>query len=160
MVARCTLDAGMWRIAGEYGEKAGKGDSLLLGRELVLAAYRREAVPRVPWVPFTGVHAAALAGYGATEALLDLEKLVRSALVAYDLYKPDGQPVCFDLQVEAEILGCQLRWADDAPPSVSSHPLAERGYDALGDMRVPVAGDGRLPVILAATAFRLPPRTR
>ena len=39
------------------------------------------------------------------------------------LYKPAGQPVIFDLQVEAECLGCDLVWADDAPPSVSKHPL-------------------------------------
>ena len=40
------------------------------------------------------------------------------------IYRPDGQPVVFDLQLEAEALGCELLWADKGPPSVSSHPLA------------------------------------
>lgn len=31
----------------------------------------------------------------------------------------------FDLQIEAEILGCALVWAEDCPPSVKTHPLAE-----------------------------------
>ncbi|MFQ3621398.1 MAG: hypothetical protein SNJ78_10710 [Spirochaetales bacterium] len=39
------------------------------------------------------------------------------------LYQVDGQPVMFDLQIEAEVLGCELGWAEDAPPSVASHPL-------------------------------------
>ena len=31
--------------------------------------------------------------------------------------------VLFDLQVEAEILGCELQWEPYSPPSVRTHPL-------------------------------------
>ena len=61
------------------------------------------------------------------------------------VYDPDGQPVIFDLQVEAEILGCDLVWAQSAPPSVASHPLSDRMEIPT---RLPEAGDGRLPMIL------------
>ena len=61
------------------------------------------------------------------------------------LYAPDGQPVIFDLQVEAEILGCKLVWAEDSPPSVVSHPQeAAAGLPT----HLPEAHEGRLPMIL------------
>jgi len=50
-----------------------------------------------------------------------IEQGVRKAV---DLYRPDGIPVMFDLQVEAEALGCRLEWASQNPPAVSTHPLA------------------------------------
>ena len=62
------------------------------------------------------------------------------------LYQPDGLPIIFDLQVEAEILGCDLVWADEAPASVSTHPLSEGGL--LCDCKQPTKESGRLPVIL------------
>lgn len=65
------------------------------------------------------------------------------------LYKPSGQPVIFDLQVEAECLGCQLVWADDAPPSVTKHPL--EGEEELVTpcyCTIPTKESGRIPMIL------------
>ena len=53
--------------------------------------------------------------------LQDGEKLFESLMAVNELYHPDGQPVVFDLQIEAEILGCELLWSDDTPPSVVSH---------------------------------------
>jgi uroporphyrinogen decarboxylase len=62
-------------------------------------------------------------------------------------YDPDGQPVMFDLQIEAEILGCELVWSEDAPPSVGTHPLGEN--DGV-PTRIPQPGDGRLAMELEA----------
>ena len=46
---------------------------------------------------------------------------------AIELYKPDGIPVSFDLQLEAEILGCKLNWAKENPPAGPlAQPLATR----------------------------------
>ena len=103
------------------------------------------SVKNIPWVPFAGVHAGKLKGYTAREVLSDGDKLFEALLETNQLYDPDGQPVLFDLQVEAEILGCDLAWAEDAPPSVASHPLAVN--KAIPD-RLPEPGDGRLPMIL------------
>ena len=77
--------------------------------------------------------------------LTDRAKLLESLLEVNRLYNPDGQPVMFDLQIEAEILGCGLVWAEDAPPSVVSHPLAN---DLTIPTRLPEAHEGRLPLVL------------
>lgn len=115
------------------------------GKELLLAALRHEPLPAVPWVPFAGVHAGKLKGYTAAEVLQDGSKLLASLLAANELYDPDGQPVIFDLQVEAELLGCDLVWAAKAPPAVATHPLA--AHLTIPD-RLPGPDEGRLPMIL------------
>lgn len=114
-------------------------------KDLLLAALRHEDVPAVPWVPFAGVHAGALKGYSATEVLQDPQKLLESLLEVNRQYDPDGQPVVFDLQIEAEILDCELVWADKAPPSVVTHALAQK---AELPARLPEMTDGRLPLVL------------
>ena len=97
----------------------------MTGKELIQRAMRNETLPRVPWVPYTGVQTGRLKGWSATEILTDGEKLYESLLEARRQYSPDGMPVVFDLQLEAEVLGCDLLWADEAPPTVRSHPLAD-----------------------------------
>lgn len=118
-------------------------------KETIFATLRHEETDQVPWVPFAGVHAGKLTGYNATEILSDGEKLLESLREVNKLYKPFGLPVIFDLQVEAECLGCELTWADDAPPSVSKHPL--EGTEELEvpcRCTIPTKEDGRIPMIL------------
>jgi uroporphyrinogen decarboxylase len=117
------------------------------GKELLFAALRHEELTEVPWVPFAGVHAGKLKGYTGEEILTDGSKLLQSLLEVNRVYDPDGQTTVFDLQVEAEILGCKLVWAKYAPPSVASHPLAA---ELIVPVRLPEKGDGRLPFILQA----------
>jgi len=117
----------------------------MTGKERVFAALRHETPDTVPWVPFAGVHAGKLKGYRATEMLTDVDKLVDALLAVNQLYMPDGQPVVFDLQIEAEILGCELLWADEAPPSVATHPLAAQ---MVVPTHIPGPDDGRLPIVL------------
>jgi MtaA/CmuA family methyltransferase len=95
------------------------------GRELLLKAMRNEVTSRPAWVPFVGVHGAKLIGVPASEYLQSADKLVAGLTKAIELYRPDGLPIVFDLQIEAEALGCKLVWAEQAPPAVSSHPLEE-----------------------------------
>lgn len=118
-------------------------------KETIFATLRHEETDQVPWVPFAGVHAGKLTGYNATEILSDGEKLLESLREVHKLYKPFGLPVIFDLQVEAECLGCELTWSDDAPPSVSKHPL--EGAEELEvpcRCTIPTKEDGRIPMIL------------
>ena len=120
-----------------------------MGKELIFKALRHEEITEVPWVPFAGVHAGALKGYTAEEMLKDADKIVESLKEVAKLYSPDGMPVIFDLQVEAEILGCNLLWARDNPPSVKSHPLeAEKIIPC--NCLIPTEESGRLPMILDA----------
>ena len=116
-------------------------------KELLFAALRHEETPAVPWVPFAGVHAGALTGYSAHEVLVDTGKLVESLLEVNRQYDPDGMPVVFDLQIEAEIFGCELAWAEKAPPSVVTHPLEAKPEIPA---RFPERTDGRLPLVLHA----------
>ena len=120
----------------------------MTGREIVNAALRGAETERTPWVPFVGCHAGALIGAKAGDYLKSADLIVAGLNEAIRRYRPDGIPVLFDLQVEAEILGCKLEWADENPPAVTSHPLAEGR--ALGDLRIPQLGDGRLPLIMDA----------
>ncbi len=117
------------------------------GKERIFAAFRHESADAVPWVPFAGVHAGKLKGYNARQVLSDGDKLLASLLEVNRVYDPDGQPVLFDLQMEAEILGCELMWADKVPPSVVTHPLAA-GMEIPNIF--PEKNDGRLPFILQA----------
>lgn len=119
----------------------------LSGKELLFATLRHEFMPAVPWVPFAGVHAGKLRGYSAVELLKDEHKLVESLLAVNQIYDPDGQPVVFDLQIEAEILGCDLVWVTNGPPMVASHPLE---LEMKVPSRLPEPVDGRLPMILDA----------
>jgi uroporphyrinogen decarboxylase len=121
--------------------------NILNGKELIFRTLRHEKVPTVPWVPYAGIHAAKLKGYTATEVLRNSTKLVESLLAVNEIYSPDGQPVVFDLQLEAEIYGCELYWAENTPPSVATHPLA--GVDEIPN-RILSASDGRLPIVLEA----------
>ncbi len=119
----------------------------MTGKERILATMRHESVDRLPWVPFAGVHAGSLIGKTATEILSDGKILTEALREVHKLYAPDGLPVIFDLQIEAEILGCDLVWADEAPASVSSHPLADTN-EMLCDCLQPTPDKGRLPMIL------------
>ena len=118
-------------------------------KDLLFATLRHEATLRVPWVPFAGIHAGSLVGADATEVLTDEDTLVKALLEVNRLYKPDGQPVVFDLQLEAEILGCELTWAKDSPPSVKTHPLADT-MTVPCCCTLPKPDQGRLPLVLSA----------
>lgn len=115
------------------------------GKELILEVLKGNDVPRTPWVPYTGSQIANLKGYTAEEIFKDADKLLECLTEAAVQYAPDGMPAIFDLQVEAEILGCDLTWYKNTPPTVCSHPLA-------GELVLPTQKlqktDGRIPMIL------------
>jgi len=120
-----------------------------MGKELIFQTLRHEKTDSIPWVPFAGVHAGKLKGYNAEQMLKEEDALVESILEANKLYAPDGLPLIFDLQVEAEILGCDLLWAKNNPPSVMNHPLAEEKTVPCM-CKIPTPESGRLPMILSA----------
>jgi len=121
------------------------------GLALLERAFRLEETERAPWVPFVGVHGGKLIGVDAEAYLKSSKNIVDGVSKAVGLYKPDGIPVVFDLQIEAEILGCRLAWSRENPPAVVSHPLAE-GVE-LSTLCLPEKSDGRIPVELEAAAI-------
>jgi len=120
-----------------------------MGKNLIFDVLEHKEIKEVPWLPFAGVHAGKLKGYTAKEILTDEDKLVESLLEVKKLYNPDGMPIVFDLQIEAEILGCDLLWAEDNPPSVSSHPYGSEKIVPC-NCKIPTKEDGRIPEILNA----------
>lgn len=119
----------------------------MTGKKLILDLMDKKQVNRIPWVPFAGIHAGSLKGYNATEVLQDANKLYESILEVNRLYIPDGLPVVFDLQLEAEVLGCELQWEEFSPPSVRTHPLAnDKKVPCL--CTIPQKTAGRLPIVL------------
>jgi len=117
-------------------------------KALLFDAIKGKKTKRVPWVPFVGVHGGYLIGSGADEYLKSSDKIVEGISAAIQRYRPDGIPVAFDLQIEAEALGCGLIWSKNSPPSVSTHPLeSETSIDSL---KVPSEKDGRIPIIMDA----------
>ena len=118
------------------------------GLELIKKAFTLQPVERVPWIPFVGVHGGFLTGVDAETYLKSADEIVKGVSKAIEEYNPDGVPVVFDLQIEAEILGCQLQWAPHNPPAVISHPLADGKL--LRDLRIPVKTEGRIVVAMEA----------
>jgi len=118
------------------------------GRDRIRKAFRCEAVDVTPWVPFVGCHAGALIGKTTTEYLKSADLIEQGMARAVQLYDPDGIPVIFDLQVEAEALGCNLVWADQTPPAVCGHPLANG--TKLEDLKVPSSRKARIAMAIEA----------
>jgi len=121
----------------------------MTGKELLLKAMNGEETSRPAWLPFVGCHGGKLIDKTATEYLQSANLMVEGLKKANELYKPDGLPVTFDLQVEAEILGCELHWADEVPPSVVTHPLEQDGV-TLADLPKLDRTKGRLPIVMSA----------
>ena len=115
------------------------------GKALIMEVLKGKPVERCPWVPYTGSQIANLKGYTAQEMFKDADKLYACCLEAEAQYLPDGMTPMFDLQVEAEILGCDLTWYDNTPPTVCSHPL--EAELVIPDKRIS-REDGRIPLIL------------
>ncbi len=125
----------------------------MTNKERVLNAIRCIETDRIPWVPFVGSHAGALMGITAEEFFKSSDNIIDGVQMAIDRYRPDGIPVTFDLQIEAEVFGCQLKWADQNPPAVCSHPLCNG--TKLEDLCVPASDSGRVKIVLdAARAIR------
>ena len=120
----------------------------MTSKELVLNAIELKKVDRIPWVPFVGVHGGYLIGATASDYLRSEDLIFKGVDKAIKEYNPDGIPVAFDLQIEAEVLGCELAWADSNPPAVVSHPLLNG--KTIQELRIPQADEGRIGLVMNA----------
>jgi len=117
-------------------------------KEILFKALENKETSRPPWVPFVGCHGGSLIDVDAEEYLKDEDLIIEGVSKAVELYEADGIPVVFDLQIEAQTLGCELEWDPENPPSVTSHPLSEG--KKLEDLGMPAKEDGRYPIVLSA----------
>lgn len=121
------------------------------GRDRIRNAMLRKQVDRTPWLPFVGAHGAFLIDRSAQDYLTSADLVVAGLTKAIELYQPDGLPILFDLQMEAEVLGCELHWSADGPPSVKTHPLEGRESWSLADLPAFDLAKGRFPLAWEAT---------
>jgi uroporphyrinogen decarboxylase len=124
----------------------------MYGLELIKQAFALKETERVPWVPFVGVHGAHLLKVNAREYLQSADLMYQGVKASIEAYKPDGIPAAFDLQIEAEALGCRLEWSDENPPAVVSHPLQEG--KSMQDLNPFNRNAGRIPLVME-TARRI-----
>lgn len=122
---------------------------------MLIDAYRGKRTVSAPWVPYSGVHCAFLINEKANVFLQNPELLAKGVVYTAEKYKADGIPLLFDLSVEANSVGCDLKWWEDNAPSVSSHPCSDKTPEEAG-LKIPTIDSGRWPRIRQAAKIAKP----
>ncbi|MBT7260370.1 MAG: uroporphyrinogen decarboxylase, partial [Desulfobacula sp.] len=126
-----------------------------MAKQKLIDAYRGKWTDSAPWVPYAGVHCAFLINEKADVYLNDPEILAKGLVYTAEKYKADGIPLLFDLSVEANSVGCDLKWWEDNVPSVSSHPCSDKTPEEAG-LTIPTKDSGRWPKIFEAAKIAKP----
>jgi len=121
---------------------------------LILSAGRR-----IAGLPLTTA-AVQLTGTTVRDNLLSAEAQFRTILAAVKRFKPDGVGIIADVTIEAEALGCKVKYPTNGVPWVYEHPV--KTVADIAGLRVPDPQTaGRMPVTLntiklLASYFGLP----
>ncbi|MDZ7580566.1 MAG: uroporphyrinogen decarboxylase family protein [Deltaproteobacteria bacterium] len=126
-----------------------------MAKQMLLDAYRGKKTVKAPWVPYAGVHCAFLINEPADKMLKDPALLAKGVVNAAKRYKADGIPLLFDLSVEANSVGCDLKWWADNVPSVTNHPCSDK-TPAQAGLKMPTKDSGRWPIIFEAAKIAKP----
>jgi len=126
-----------------------------MAKQMLIDAIRGKKTPSAPWVPYAGVHCAFLLGEPADKMLKDPELLAKGVVNAARRYHADGIPLVFDLSVEANSIGCDLKWWADNVPSVTSHPMSDKSV-VQAALKLPTKNDGRWPILYEAAKIAKP----
>ena len=127
------------------------------GRQRVGAAFKKtfsDAQPeldRVPAYVFTGQVNAQLVDASIKDFLTKPEVFAKAQVAAYERYRPDIMIMMWDLAIETEAMGNEMRFPEDSMSLTTKSILADKGN--LSSIEVPdPAKDGRLPGYIEATA--------
>jgi MtaA/CmuA family methyltransferase len=126
-----------------------------MAKQRLIDAYRGKRTDIPPWVPYSGVHSAFLINEPADKFLKDPQILAKGVVNAAKRYHADGIPLLFDLSVEANAVGCELKWWGDNVPSVVTHPCSDKTPSEAG-LKLPTKESGRWPVIFEAARIAKP----
>jgi uroporphyrinogen decarboxylase len=126
-----------------------------MAKQMLIDAYRGKWTEKAPWVPYSGVHSAFLINEPADRYLQNPEILAKGVVHAAKRYQADGIPLLFDLSVEANAVGCELKWWKDNVPSVVTHPCSDKTPSSAG-LQLPTKTSGRWPVIFDAARIAKP----
>lgn len=126
-----------------------------MAKQKLIDAYRGKRTENAPWVPYAGVHCAFLINEPADKMLQDPALLAKGVVNAAKRYHADGIPLVFDLSVEANSVGCDLKWWPDNVPSVKNHPCSSQ-TPAQAGLKLPTKNSGRWPVLFEAAKIAKP----
>jgi uroporphyrinogen decarboxylase len=125
------------------------------GRRRISAAFKKtfsDKKPRLDRIPaymFTGSCNAQLVNASIREFLLDPKVFVKAQVAAYERYKPDIVLMMWDLFMDIEAMGTELRFPKDSACMPTTLALEAKGN--LSSLEVPdPTKDGRLPGYLEA----------
>ena len=96
------------------------------GRDRLVAALKGQYADRVPATVMFGPYAAKLAGYTLLEFHTDAGKNVKSHVCACETFHPDNTGISGDVYLEAEALGAQVEFSEDATPHIKNHVLEDK----------------------------------
>lgn len=123
--------------------------SSMTSYERLLSAVNGKRPDRTPVAPQVFGNAAKLMGHSLREYVSDGRVLAGSQLKVREAVGYDILFAFADLNIEAEALGCGLRYEDDAYPSIVKHLLT--APDDRNDIPMPdPSASGRMPVMLEA----------
>jgi len=120
-----------------------------MAKQMLIDATRGKTTEIPPWLPYAGVHCAALIDQPADTFLKDAHLLANGVVHAAELYHADGIPLLFDLSVEAESMGCEATYWEDNVPSIMTHLCEDQTPQDAG-LNIPLKTDGRWPIIFEA----------
>jgi uroporphyrinogen decarboxylase len=127
------------------------------GKQRVSAAFKKTftdknpELDRVPAYIFTGACNAKLIGVSVRDLLKDHKVFLKAQIAAYERYKPDIMIMMWDLSMDIEAMGNELRYPEDSMSVVTQEFLEDKGK--LSSLQVPdPKKDGRLPGYLEACA--------
>ncbi|MGD9290002.1 MAG: uroporphyrinogen decarboxylase family protein [Desulfobacterales bacterium] len=126
-----------------------------MAKQMLIDATRGKRTEMPPWLPYAGVHCAALIDQPADTFLKDAELLAKGVVNAADLYHADGIPLLFDLSLEAESIGCEASYYEDNVPSIITHPCVDK-TPGEADLKIPSADDGRWSIVFEAAQSAKP----
>jgi len=84
-----------------------------------------EELGRMPIVPLAGFPGIELTGKSIKACLSNADIQTETLLALYEQIKPDALFTMMDLTVEAEFLGCSLKFSEDDPPAVQESALED-----------------------------------
>jgi uroporphyrinogen decarboxylase len=119
------------------------------GKDRVRAAFKRTYADYVPAYPMAGAFVAQLCDMTIADYLTSTDNIVKGQMASYETFHPDNVVVIPDLLMEAEALGTELIFPDDAICQAEKRFLEDKGR--MVDLKLPdPTTAGRIPMYLEA----------
>ncbi|UCH05475.1 MAG: uroporphyrinogen decarboxylase family protein [Candidatus Thorarchaeota archaeon] len=116
--------------------------------ELIEDTLNGKETERVPVVPLVGLSSSTVSGFPVETLVRDSDKQAKSQLLAHNKFGYDGVFTCMDLTVEAQALGAEVVFDNQAFPYVKSHPVED--FERVEDLALPPVEETRISTFVDA----------